>query len=82
MCIEFINYFVKFCALLFDRLKGEFILEDGKSVEYEKIKGSKLFQEYVDQLAPQLQYVSLDNISENEKKAFFISILCLFVVTT
>ena len=56
------------------RLKGEFILEDGKGVDYVKIKSSALFKEYVEQLAPQLQYVNLDNISENEKKAFFISI--------
>ncbi|XP_045176932.2 uncharacterized protein LOC123537321 [Mercenaria mercenaria] len=56
------------------QLKGEFILDDGKGVDYQKVKDSKLFHDYRDNLAPQLQYVGLDNISENEKKAFFINI--------
>ncbi|KAL4224551.1 hypothetical protein ACF0H5_015253 [Mactra antiquata] len=56
------------------RIKGEFILEDGKGVDYVKVKGSALFKEYREEMAPQLQYVNLDNITENEKKAFFINI--------
>jgi hypothetical protein len=56
-------------------LKGEFILEDGKGVDYVRMKGSQLFHDYKDSLAPQLQNVSLDDISGDEKKAFFISIL-------
>ena len=60
----------------FFRLKGEFISTDGKGVDYKKIKNSPLYIEYRDEMAPQLQYVVLDNIPEEEKKAFFISILC------
>ena len=57
------------------RIKGEFILEEGKGVDYSEIKGSKLFKDYVENVAPQLQYADLDNMSERDKKAFFISIL-------
>lgn len=56
------------------QLKGEFILDDGKGIDYAAIKGSKIFKDYRDNLAPQLQHVSLDSISENEKMAFFINI--------
>lgn len=48
---------------------------DGKSINYQKLKQSEIFKEYAEKLAPQLQNVKIDNISENEKKAFFISIL-------
>lgn len=47
---------------------------DGKGVDYKQIQGSQLFKDYRDDMAPQLQYAVLDNISENEKKAFFINI--------
>jgi len=50
--------------------------EDG--VHYDKIRGSKLFMDFVEHLAPQLQYVKLEGITENEKKAFFISILHIY----
>ena len=49
--------------------------DDGKVVNYPKLKESQIFKEYAEKMAPQLQSVKLDNISENEKKAFFISIL-------
>ena len=57
------------------RLKGEFITHDGKGVNYPMLKESQIFKEYSEKMAPLLQHVKLDNISENEKKAFFISIL-------
>ncbi|KAH3857774.1 uncharacterized protein LOC127871497 [Dreissena polymorpha] len=56
------------------KLKGEFIQEDGKGVNYAGMKDSALFQDYIDNVAPQLQHVDLDNITEYEKKAFFINI--------
>jgi len=56
------------------KLKGEYMTADGKSVDYQKVKGSQLFKEYCNEMAPQLHYVNLDNISENEKKAFFINV--------
>ncbi|XP_052798986.1 uncharacterized protein LOC128230606 isoform X2 [Mya arenaria] len=56
------------------KLKGEFIIEDGKGVNYAGIKGSKMFKDYFENLAPQLQYVDLGMVSENEKKAFFINV--------
>ena len=51
--------------------------ENGKGVNYPKLKDSQIFKEYAEKMAPQLQSVKLDNVSENEKKAFFISILDL-----
>ena len=57
------------------RLKGEFISESGKGVNYQKLRSSQLFKEFSEKMAPLLQNVKLDNTSENEKKAFFISIL-------
>lgn len=56
------------------QLKSEYMLENGKCVDYKMVKDSALFKEYSNELAPQLQYVNLDNITENGKKAFFINI--------
>ena len=53
--------------------------ENGKGVNYQKLKDSQIFKEYSEKMAPQLQTVKLENISENEKKAFFISILHLHI---
>lgn len=60
--------------VIFFRLKGEFTGTDGQGVDYEKLKLSQQFKEY-EELTPQLQNVELDGLSENDKKAFFISIL-------
>ncbi|XP_041367842.1 uncharacterized protein LOC121382326 [Gigantopelta aegis] len=54
------------------RLKGEFMSEDGKKINYNRIKGSPLFAEYK-QEAKQLQNVDLESLSELEKKVFFIN---------
>ncbi|ESO94705.1 hypothetical protein LOTGIDRAFT_175345 [Lottia gigantea] len=58
------------------RLKGEFMADDGKGVDYSKFKTSQLFPEYKKQ-ACQLQNIDLNTLSEVEKKVFFISILLL-----
>ena len=65
-----------------NRLKGEFITENGKGINYQKLKESQLFIEYSDKMAPLLQNVKLDKITENEKKAFFISILLCNMLPT
>ena len=57
-------------------MKGEVIAEDGMGVKYDELKHSKLFAQYKDQAA-QLDSVDLAKLSENEKSAFFISILSI-----
>lgn len=56
------------------QLKGEFMTHDGKGVNYPLLKQSQIFKEYSEKMAPLLQNVKLDNVNENEKKAFFINI--------
>ena len=48
--------------------------EDGKSVDYVKLKNSDTFNDYVKQ-ASQLHHLNLTKLSLTERKAFFISIL-------
>lgn len=54
---------------------------EGQGVDYEKLRLSQQFKEY-EELTSQLQNVNLTDLSENEKKAFFISILSIFYVET
>lgn len=54
-------------------IKGECIGED-RGIDYDKLKNSGAYKEYKSETL-QLQTVSLDELSENERKAFFISIL-------
>ena len=65
--------------VIFFRLKGEFTGTDGQGVDYEKLKLSQQFKEY-EEITPQLQNVELDGLSENDKKAFFISILFIMSI--
>ena len=55
-------------------IKGSFISGDGKGVDYASIAGSELFQAYVS-LASELRNCDPSSLEENERKAFFISIL-------
>ena len=55
-------------------IKGSFISADGKGVDYASIAGSELFQAYVS-LASELRNCDPSSLEENERKAFFISIL-------
>ena len=55
-------------------MKGEVISEDGTGVKYDELKHSKLFTQYKE-AAAQLNSVDLSKLSEEEKSAFFISIL-------
>ncbi|XP_078331133.1 uncharacterized protein LOC144624961 [Crassostrea virginica] len=56
-------------------IKGECIGED-RGIDYDKLKSSASYKEYKSETLF-LQTVSLDELSENERKAFFISILCV-----
>ena len=56
------------------KMKGEYMSEDGKSVNYVKLKNSDTFKDYVKRTS-QLHHLDLTKLSLTERKAFFISIL-------
>lgn len=61
------------------RLKGNFMFEGDKCINYELLKESELFQEY-STLANQLQNVDLASLEEAQRKVFVINIynaLCI-----
>ena len=61
------------------KLKAQSMTEDGKSVNYEDIKVSRTFSEYLD-LVRQLKFISMEQLSESEKKSFLINIYnCLIL---
>ena len=61
------------------KLKGQYMSENGSEVHYGKLKGSQLFTEY-EAVAGQLCHCDLNELQdEEEKKAFFISILSIIV---
>ena len=60
------------------RMKGEYMTEDGKGVNYEMLTHSKLFEHY-QCLASDLKYCDPSQLDEDERKAFFISILIYII---
>lgn len=58
------------------KIKGSFITEEGRAVDYRALKESHLFQEYVDRTQT-LQAVNLGSLERTEKIAFFLSIFYL-----
>lgn len=55
-------------------MKAEYMSDDGNAVDYELLKQSQLYKDY--KLSTmKLHSVNLAKLSENEKQAFFISIL-------
>ena len=52
---------------------------EDRGIDYDKLKSSASYKEYKSETLF-LQTVSLDELSENERKAFFISILCVCLV--
>ena len=58
------------------KLKGEYMSDDGRSVDYVRLKNSDTFKDYIKQTC-QLHYLDLTKLSLTERKAFFISILYL-----
>jgi hypothetical protein len=55
------------------QIKGEFMLEEGRAVDYNGIKTSALFSKYFEQCS-RLTNVDLRTLTDLEKMAFFISI--------
>jgi len=58
------------------RLKGKYLADDGKSVDYRGLRNDELFLEF-ENLVDQLYHVELDQLNLNQLKAFFISITAL-----
>lgn len=56
------------------RMRGEYMSSNGKGVDYAALKESHLFSHYL-QLARELAACNISELSEEEQKAFFISIL-------
>ena len=56
------------------RMRGEYMSKDGKGVDYAALKNSELFSHYL-QLARELTSCTISELSEEERKAFLISIL-------
>ena len=61
------------------RVKAQFISRDGKSVDYDRLKNSLIFKDYVSN-CQQLYHLDLTKLSLMEKKAFFISILVIVLI--
>ena len=59
-------------------MKGEFLSEDGRGVNYSELSKSDSFKNYV-VTAGELRSVDLTECTEQQRKAFFISILPLIV---
>lgn len=56
------------------KIKGTFITEEGRAVDYKALKDSGLFREYVE-MTKALKQVDLGCLESTEKIAFFLSIL-------
>ena len=61
------------------RVKAQFISRDGKSVDYDRLKESDIFRDYITN-CQQLHHLDLTKLNLLEKKAFFISILELVLM--
>jgi hypothetical protein len=68
------NHLDKNLVSLFIRMKGEFMDEEGSHVKYAALKKDAVFEEYK-KMAAALKTIKLDSISEDERKALFLSIL-------
>jgi hypothetical protein len=55
-------------------IKSSFLTDDGRGVDYKRVKDSAEFKEYC-KISSSLEQLDLLSLSEIEKKAFFISIL-------
>lgn len=59
-------------------MKGDFLAEDGRGVDYSSLRDSTAFKNYTS-TASELRHVDLTTCTEQQRKAFFISILELSI---
>lgn len=57
------------------QIKGQFMCDEGKTVDYSRIKTSGLFLQHVEE-CKKLVNVDLKSLADHGKMAFFISIFC------
>ena len=60
------------------KVKGDFISEDGREVDYKALKLSEVFQTAFVSKARQLQLVDMKTLERDEKIAFCINILPVY----
>eukprot|EP01116_Phalansterium_solitarium_P014759 TRINITY_DN3256_c0_g1_i2.p1 TRINITY_DN3256_c0_g1~~TRINITY_DN3256_c0_g1_i2.p1 ORF type:complete len:166 (+),score=9.03 TRINITY_DN3256_c0_g1_i2:117-614(+) len=61
------------------KLYGQFLSDDGLWVDYEGMKSSPLFQDFVKE-AQKLVRVNLENLTETERKALFLNVYNSLVI--
>ncbi len=60
------------------QLKGHHMTEDGRGVDYERLRESELFRDYID-LSIRLVACDPSSLDHQHRMAFFISILILLI---
>merc|ERR1712126_773471 len=61
------------------RLKGKYLSEDGKSVDYQGLRNDDLFLEFENHV-DQLYTVNLDELNEAQLKSFFINVYNILTI--
>ncbi|XP_066964529.1 uncharacterized protein [Macrobrachium rosenbergii] len=77
--VENANELSELLRRLIIRLFDDHVSSDGKTVNYKAIKESETYKEYV-MLSRELQHVSVENMTQDELKAFFINIYNALVI--
>ena len=58
------------------QIKGQFMFDDGKAIDYNGTRNSDVFAQYLEGCS-RLVNVDLEKLTDQQKMAFFISIFCL-----
>ena len=60
---------------LMSQIKGQFMCDDGKAIDYNGTRNSKVFAQYLEECS-RLVNVDLEKLTDQQKMSFFISIFC------
>ncbi|XP_068237887.1 uncharacterized protein [Palaemon carinicauda] len=77
--VESANELSESLRRLIIRILDDHVASDGKAVNYKAIKESEAYKEYT-MLSRELQHVSVENLNQDELKAFFINIYNALVI--
>jgi len=66
-------------SVLFSRLKGKYLSDDGKSVDYQGLRNDDLFVEFESHV-DQLYYVDLSELNQAQLKSFFINVYNILTI--
>lgn len=61
-----------YCFIFYISLKATFIDPSGRLVNYHRLRASNVYNDLCE-MGNRLTTISLDNVTENERKTFFIS---------